>query len=235
MDIFEFEVLCRDQGRSKTTMKEYQMLDIYKVGEDYEYSQNLLLDIMDYIIDILVNNNIDIPEYLKYKIKRYEFIQLINQYFGKDMYEDNSSNLKIVLDELELLEENNDDTSYYSLLEKVYSKKIKPTVDNAIIFHFPSELAPLAKKVDGTPFAEEWKYVINGVSIGHSYTEETNYDTVSATLIKQFNVNSSRLELEKDLLDVIKYGLPECVGIGIGLNRLLCAVCNINNVRNTTI
>lgn len=235
LDIFEFEILFRDQGRSRTTMKEYQMVDIYKIGRDYNYAEKIMMRLMDEIKKSLYSNGYPIPNYIKENIRNYEFIDLINMYFNDTMDKPCLENYKKVMLKLNEINQYNDKLSYWQMLEKIFSHEIKPHLKNAIVKHFPYELSPLAKRKHNTLFAEEWKYIINGVSIGHSYTEETDPIIIQKNLYKQYSYDPANLQLETEMIEILKYGLPQCVGIGIGLNRLICALTNIRNVRNTYI
>ena len=231
-DIFQFEKVFRNQGKSRTTMPEYEMLDIYKIDADYLVMMDILENIVCDLLSKMEKSGYTVGMNISKKIERKEFIKCINEYFGKDMKTVSQENTKVLDKELRKRNIKIDNVSYYEKMDKFFGIVIKPQIRNGIVYNFPSCMAPLAKKCDANDnFSEEFKYIVNGISIAHAYTEETKLDNMISALERQ--AKSIKTEIDKEFVDIFAFGMPPIAGLGIGLNRLMSVLLDIRNVRDT--
>lgn len=231
-DIFQFEKIFRNQGKSRTTMPEYEMLDIYKIDADYFVMMDILENIICELLSKMNEKGYSVGIDISVKIERKEFSEFINEYFGRNMNSVSQENSYILDKELRKKKIKIDKISYYEKMDKFFGIIIKPQIRNSIVYNFPSCMAPLAKKCDANDnFSEEFKYIVSGISIAHAYTEETKLENMLVKLEQQ--AKSIKTEIDKDFIDIFAFGMPPIAGLGIGLNRLLSVILDIRNVRDT--
>jgi Lysyl-tRNA synthetase (class II) len=233
-DVYEISKVFRDQGQTRTTMVEYSMLDFYKVGADYTYGMTLTEQLLKVIVENLGNftkyNNIKFP---LPKIKLSNMVQdILNIDLESNEIDFEHVNAALRNHGLSV------DCSYdkAQLIELVFGAIIKRNTTSPVIYYdFPRKYCPLGKPKDNE-YAEEFKLVIDGVSIGHGYTELTDNDLQRKVLTQQYlaRIESGKeAYLEEDYLNSMLYGLPPMTGVGIGLDRLIATLLGYRNIRQT--
>lgn len=88
-------------------------------------------------------------------------------------------------------------------------------------------------KADKNGCKKEVKFIVNGTSPYHGYVDENSYDKLYA----EFNFQLQDLEEEVsenalpiDFLDILKYGSPNTVSFGMGLDRFVTQLLMCGNI-----
>lgn len=117
--------------------------------------------------------------------------------------------------------------------EKVEQHLIQPT----IIYQYPSEISPLAKRIKNNPsFCERFELFINTIEFANAFSELN--DPHEQYLQFKNQVNSKKIgnleyhEIDYDYLEALKYGLAPTGGIGIGIDRLVMLICNQTSIKD---
>ncbi|NQY26659.1 MAG: EF-P lysine aminoacylase GenX [Piscirickettsiaceae bacterium] len=99
------------------------------------------------------------------------------------------------------------------------------------IYDFPASQAQLAKiKQDnnGYDVADRFELYINGVELANGYNELQDANELRQRFesdnTQRQQQNKAVIPLDENLLAAMKYGLPECSGVAIGLDRLIMLV-----------
>ncbi len=116
--------------------------------------------------------------------------------------------------------------------EFVEAKLIQPT----IIYEFPAEVSPLAKKCRDKPgFTERFEVFVCGKELGNNYTEITD----PIELRNNFKYQLKRGEsgdpeshpMDEDFLKAMEYGMPPTCGIAIGIDRFVMFLTGQHSIR----
>ncbi len=104
-----------------------------------------------------------------------------------------------------------------------------------MVYGYPAIQSSLARLNPEIPeIADRFEVFIKGVEIGNGFFELSDAEEQE----KRFDLeNQSRnmkklAQVEKDtfFLDALKFGLPDCTGVALGLDRLLMIVANANSL-----
>ncbi len=124
------------------------------------------------------------------------------------------------------------------LIFELYDKLLMPdTVGPVFIYHYPTEVSPLARQsVDDPTLTDRFELVIAGREFANGYSELNDPDEQS----KRFQaeaVAAARGDVEAHPADVaflraLEYGLPPTSGIGIGIDRLIMLLAEVPAIRD---
>ncbi|BBA84544.1 lysine--tRNA ligase [endosymbiont of Euscepes postfasciatus] len=232
--IFEIGKNFRNEGISHKHNPEFTMLELYISYKNYKYLitfiQNLIRNIYLKIFksSILKINNINIDLLKDFNIMSIEE-SLIK--FNKNLNIDDYKSCYNYAKSIEINIENN-----ISLLKLRY-EIFKKTVENKLIYptfiiNYPIEISPLSKRnIKNKDIADRFELFINGLEIANGFSELNNFKDQILRFKKQnkFKKNKS---FDKNYIDALKYGLPPTSGIGIGIDRLIMILANINNIKD---
>lgn len=105
-----------------------------------------------------------------------------------------------------------------------------------IIFDYPTQLSPLCKKCPDSPgFSQRFEFYIGGMEIGNAYTELTDSQELERNFIEETkNRKENNLPVhpyDKEFVDAVGK-MPECAGIGLGVDRLAMLFNNSQNIED---
>jgi len=138
------------------------------------------------------------------------------------------NNIRIDLDQLDF------DTALQILLSHV----IEPTlgIEKPLFLHdFPITQAALSTiRHDDPPVAERFELYLQGAEIANGFHELTDpveqENRFKKNQIVRKNHNQSIPTIDYYFIDALKYGLPACAGVAIGLDRLLMYYAKITSI-----
>jgi len=117
--------------------------------------------------------------------------------------------------------------------EKVESTLIQPTH----VTHFPKDISPFAKEVDGEPrLVERFESYCNAWEICNAFSELNDPVEQRRRMTEQFEQEVARGEidrqLDEDFLEAMDYGMPPAGGLGIGIDRMIMLLTNAPSIRD---
>ena len=105
-----------------------------------------------------------------------------------------------------------------------------------IIYDYPIEISPLAKKDPQKPlFTQRFEYFINGMEMGNAFSELNDPIDQRQRFIRQLKEREAQgitAGLDEDFLTALEYGMPPTGGLGLGVDRLCMLLTNNTNIRD---
>jgi lysyl-tRNA synthetase class 2 len=116
--------------------------------------------------------------------------------------------------------------------KEVFAKIKEPT----FVIHHPTEISPLAKKLDNNPKkVARFQLIANGLEIANGWSEiNSSIDQAERFRAQEAERKKGSQEAhqyDKDYIEALEYGMPPAAGIGIGIDRLVVLLTNSKALR----
>ncbi|NDJ86384.1 MAG: lysine--tRNA ligase [Chloroflexi bacterium] len=123
-----------------------------------------------------------------------------------------------------------------TLLEAVEPKLIQPT----FVLDYPIDISPFAKKLESDPtHVERFEIFIGGMEIGNAFTELNDPLDQEARFLEMARLYRSGEDdatpIDEDYLNAMRYGMPPCGGLGIGVDRVVMLMTNQTTIREVVL
>ena len=124
------------------------------------------------------------------------------------------------------------------LLQFIFTEIIEPTIginEPQFIYNFPIAQASLAKRsIDDPRVAQRFECYFKGIELVNGFNELTDANEQVARF-EQDNAKRAAQGLpvkpiDKNFIDALKHGLPQCAGVALGIDRLVMLALDIKNI-----
>jgi lysyl-tRNA synthetase class 2 len=142
---------------------------------------------------------------------------------------------------LALIGRDDDQDGWPQAVRGLYSKLVEPTlIQPTIVFDFPIEMSPLAKRHQREAnLAEQFDAVIGGVELVTGNSELNDPDEQRRRFLEQpgreGQAGDDLSADERAYLRALESGLPPCAGGGMGLDRLLMILAGQQSLREVVL
>lgn len=237
--VYEIGRDFRNEGVSFKHNPEFTMLELYQAYTDY----NGMMAITERLMQSVALNVIGTTQFTfkEYQIdfggtwQRLTVREAIRRYLEID-YADypTATELEAAAREagVQLAPNQNRGKIIEHLLGEVEHRFIQPT----FVTDYPIDISPFAKKLDADPtHVERFEIYIAGMEMGNAFTElndprdqEARFDEM-AQLYKADDDDAT--PIDEDYLNAMRYGMPPCGGLGIGVDRIVMLLTNRHTIR----
>jgi lysyl-tRNA synthetase, class II len=129
-------------------------------------------------------------------------------------------------------------TVWPRIVDELLKQFVRPfIVEPTILYDYPVELSPLAKrKPDDPTHAERFQFYIAGGEMGNAFTELNDPMDQLARFLDQARDRAAgdeeAMPIDLDFVNALMYGMPPTGGIGIGIDRLAMLMTDQPNIRD---
>lgn len=201
---------------------EFTMLEWYRAGDSYQAGMDLL--------DQFAQELVGAPA-----ARRLTFFDAIREFCGVDFFKVDAAQAIHQLSEIAGSREN--------LFETIMVERIEPALakyPSVILYDWPENQAALAevRPVQGVGVqrvAERFELYLSGCEIANGYHELCDAETLlnrnrQNNLARQ-KAGRDTLPNESRLLEAMRYGLPRCCGVALGVDRLVMLALGKQSIR----
>ena len=240
--VYEVGRIFRNEGMDAFHNPEFTTIEMYQAYSDYIDMMNLIED-MYKTVTMKVCGTLDITyqgtEIHMGEWTRMTMVEAVKKYAGVD-YNDwaTDADARAVAKEKGLeLEQGEEATKGHVLIEFfdafVEDKLIQPT----IIYDYPVENSPLAKRKPSNPaFTERFEYFICAHEYGNAFSELNDPIDQKQRMLKQVEAKRAKgnndAQVDEDFINALEYGLPPTGGLGMGLDRLVMLLTDSSTIRD---
>jgi len=243
--VYEITKVFRNEGIDHDHNPEFTMFEAQIAYQDYTYGMDLIEKIIEKAaLDALGSAEFEYQG-IKMSVKapwtRLRVVEAIQKYTDVDvltwqsLVDAQSSAKKLVKDPKKLSALTHMQTIgeviAFVFEECVEEKLIQPT----IIYDYPVEISPLAKKCADPRFTERFEMFAFGSELGNNYTELNDPDDLYQRFVAEKKREKAGFDeahqTDYDYLTAIQYGFPPTCGIAIGIDRLVMLLTDAKSIR----
>jgi len=124
-------------------------------------------------------------------------------------------------------------------LDLIFSMCIEPQLPKGLVFIYDypacqSALAKQKKDHEGNYVAQRFELYLDNLELANGYVELIDFDEHIARFAKdqliRERLGKKIIPLDYNLLESLKYGLPACAGVAIGIDRLIMKLMDLNDI-----
>lgn len=238
--VYEINRNFRNEGISTIHNPEFTMLELYLAYADYKdimvLTENLISNIIYSINNSYILKNGDDEINFEPPFKKISFRDIFEEKTGLDF--DKFRDLNFAL---EFLKKENIELSrkptFKNIIDEIFKEKVEKYIyDPTIIYDFPIEMSPLAKKKrDDEKWVERFEIFVKGIEIANAFSELNDPLDQKERFLKEVEEKEKGDEeshyFDSDYIEALEYGMPPTGGLGIGIDRLTMIITNKDSIR----
>lgn len=234
--IFEIGKNFRNEGIDRTHNPEFTSLELYWAYHDYldlmKFTEELIMDLVKIV------KGTTIIEYQGKKIdfstpwKRIKFVDIFVQKIGLDPLKATLNDLNKCVDKFKV--KVGKKAKKDIIIDELYKKVIvRNIVEPTFIFDIPTILSPLAKShIDNPEIAQRFQGCVAGFEFINAFSELNDPVEQEYRFQQEQQVREEPHPIDKDFIDALSFGMPPCVGLGIGIDRLSMILSQAESIRD---
>ncbi len=240
--VYEVGRIFRNEGMDAFHNPEFTSIEMYQAYSDYFDMMDLIEDLYK-TVTLKVCGTLDITyqgtEIHMGEWTRMTMVEAVKKYAGVD-YNDwaTDADARAVAKEKGLeLEQGEEATKGHVLIEFFDAFVEDNLVQPTIIYDYPVENSPLAKRKPSNPaFTERFEYFICAHEYGNAFSELNDPIDQKQRMMKQVEAKRAKgnndAQVDEDFTNALEYGLPPTGGLGMGLDRLVMLLTDSSTIRD---
>lgn len=244
--VFEITKVFRNEGVDHDHNPEFTMFEAQIAYEDYSYGMNIIEEIIEYTALKALGTTKFTYQGVEMDVKRpwsrYKMVEAIKEFTGIDVLAWKTfAEAKKAIQSVEGIAEDKfkdlkrmkqiGECIAFLFEEAVEEKLIQPT----IIYDYPIENSPLAKKCADPRFTQRFEMFAFGSELGNNYTELNDPIDLRKRFIDEKEREKAGFDeahqTDYDYLEAIEHGFPPTCGIAIGIDRMVMLLTDAKSIK----
>ncbi len=242
--VFEIARVFRNEGISTRHNPEFSMLELYQAYADYHDIMELVEQLVEHLaLELHGTTDLQYGDRtldLSAPWRRATMLELIEEHTGKALRLDMPiDELRAVADEFEVGYKDSDGPG--KLVLEVYEKMVEGVLwDPVFVLDYPKEVSPLSRDHrELAGFTERFEGIVAGRELCNAFSELIDPDEQRARFEEQANQKAAgddeAMVVDEDYLRALEYGLPPTGGLGIGIDRLVMLLADVQTIRDVVL
>ncbi len=238
--VYEIGRLFRNEGMDTKHNPEFTTVEAYIAYSDMYGMMELAEGLFTYVLKETIGTNTVNIDGTQIKIeapfKRVNMTDAVNAKTGKDFRTITLSDAVAVTASYGVqLEKHEMSTGH--IIAKLFDELCEDDmIEPTFVYGHPIEISPLAKKNSEDPrFTERFELYINGTEYANAFSELNDPIDQKERFEEQLKLKAlgddEASEMDTDYVEALEYGLPPTGGIGIGVDRLVMLVAEVDSIR----
>ncbi|ADC89025.1 lysyl-tRNA synthetase [Thermocrinis albus DSM 14484] len=241
LKVYELGKNFRNEGVDTTHNPEFTMVEFYCAYWDYkdlmafteELFTHILTEVMGGLTITYQGRLLDFtPPY-----RVYRYFDLLKEKTGKDkdfFLRDEEGVRKLALD---IGIPNAEKLTHAKLIDKIFDRLVEEELwGPCFVIDFPALLSPLAKRHREDPdLVERFELFVAGSELANAYSELNDPIEQRERFLQQLREkemgDEEAMELDEDFVKALEYGMPPTAGEGIGIDRLVMILADVDSIR----
>jgi lysyl-tRNA synthetase, class II len=238
--VYEMGHVFRNEGIDYKHLPEYTMLETYEAYADYLDVMKMLEEMVSSVCQqalgsLKVEFNSQTIDFTP-PWKRLELRQAVLQYSGidYDQFADTAS-LRAEMTRRQIQFDPAKERG--RLIDELIGTFVDPNmIQPTILYDYPIEISPLAKKKQGSDkVVERFEAYAGGMEIANAFTELNDPLDQRQRFVQQTEARAAGDEeipqTDEDFLLAMEHGMPPTGGLGVGIDRLIMLLTNQQSIR----
>lgn len=241
--VYELNRNFRNEGISTQHNPEFTMLEFYQAYSDYRDLMDLTEELLGEVVaEVCGSLRIEFRgETIDFtSCRRLTMLEAIREYWGRgpsprrEELEDREAVLRLLA---ERSVEHEDGLPWGKLLGLLFETVAEPhLIQPTLIYDFPVEVSPLAKRKDEDPrYVERFELFVGGLEVANAYSElndpEEQLQRFEEQLRAREGGDQEAHEMDLDYVKALRYGMPPTAGEGIGIDRFTMILTDSRSIR----
>ncbi|MDT7871008.1 MAG: lysine--tRNA ligase [Thermocrinis sp.] len=239
--VYELGKNFRNEGVDTTHNPEFTMLEFYCAYWDYKDLMVFTEELFSYLLNQLVGGlkityqgkELDFTP----PFKRYRYFELLEEKTGKDkdFFLRDVEGLRKLAKEVGVPKA--ETLTHAKLIDKVFDLLVEDELwGPCFVIDFPKLLSPLAKTHREDPdLVERFELFVAGKEIANAYTELNDPMEQRERFLEQLKEkemgDEEAMAMDEDFIRALEYGMPPTAGEGIGIDRLVMLLADVDSIR----
>jgi lysyl-tRNA synthetase class 2 len=239
--VYELGKNFRNEGVDTTHNPEFTMLEFYCAYWDYRDLMVFTEELFSYLLNQLVGGlkityqgkELDFTP----PFKRYRYFELLEEKTGKDkdFFLRDVEGLRRLAKEVGVPKA--ETLTHAKLIDKVFDLLVEDELwGPCFVIDFPKLLSPLAKTHREDPdLVERFELFVAGKEIANAYTELNDPVEQKERFLEQLKEkemgDEEAMSMDEDFIKALEYGMPPTAGEGIGIDRLVMLLADVDSIR----
>lgn len=243
--VFEVSRCFRNEGISPVHLQDFTMIEGYSAFFNYRDNMKMLREMILAILQELFKSTtisigdkeIDFSQ--EWPVVSFRELILKDTGIDIDEYENGAALLQAIRDKgIRLEHESLESLGKGNLIDQLYKKVSRPFMISPVFLTcHPIDLSPLARRNDvNEQIVDRFQLVVNGAEIINAYSELVDPVDQRIRLESQAQLrtqgDAEAMPLDEEYLKSMEYGMPPISGWGMGIDRLLQVLLNLENIRD---
>ena len=238
--VYEIGRIFRNEGMSYKHNPEFTMLEFYEAYTDYKGMMARIEELIGFVCDKVLGKRT-----VTYEDEEISFAggfakmtmaEAVKEYTGVDFMaflgDDDAARKEAEKHEVHIEEE----PTWGVILNEFFEQKAEEhLVQPTIIYDYPIEVSPLAKKTPATGLlTERFEIFVVRRELGNAFTELNDPIDQKERFIHQAKLKHGDKDytIDEDYVTALEYGLPPTGGLGLGVDRLVMLLTDTSSIRD---
>ena len=226
--VYEFGKNFRNEGMDRTHNPEFTCMEIYIAYKDYRWMMEFTENMLEKIA-LAVNGTTDVEidgKTISFKapFRRLTMTDAIREKTGYDITGQNEAQLREACARLNV--EVDDTMGKGKLIDAIFGQYCEgDLIQPTFICDYPIEMSPLCKRHrDNNDLTERFELFVAGKELCNAYSELNDPIDQLERFQEQMRLSErgddEAMFIDMDLVRALEYGMPNCSGMGMGIDRL---------------
>jgi len=240
--VYEIGKDFRNEDMDTTHNPEFTMLELYQAYSDYTEIMELTENMLSSAIEGMAGNPV-----LEYQGKQIDFtppwrrmsmVEAIEHEGGIELPDLQDREALFETGRRNGIAEIDREMRAGEIIAEIFEQRVEERLlQPTVIYDFPAEVSPLAKRKRGNPaFAERFEVFVNGFEIANAFSELNSpfeqRENFEGQQKKRVAGDEEAHPFDTDYITALEYGLPPTGGLGVGIDRVAMLLTNSPSIKD---
>ena len=238
--VYEFGKNFRNEGMDRTHNPEFTCMEIYVAYKDYLWMMEFTEQMLERVA-LATNGTTDVEidgRTISFKapFRRLSMTDAIREKTGYDITGQSEEQLREACKRLDV--EIDATMGKGKLIDAIFGQYCEEElVQPTFVTDYPIEMSPLCKRHRANPeLTERFELFVNGKELCNAYSELNDPIDQLERFQEQLRLSEKgddeAMFIDMDFVRALEYGMPQCSGMGIGIDRLTMLMTGQSSIQD---